>query len=45
VLAPDGLIVIEHARRQTPPEIAGRLSRSRLLRSGDSSLSFYTCQP
>jgi len=45
LLAPDGLIVLEHARRQTPPETAGRLARSRLLRSGDSSLSFYTCQP
>jgi 16S rRNA (guanine(966)-N(2))-methyltransferase RsmD len=45
LLAPDGVIVLEHARRQAPPETAGRLARSRLLRSGDSSLSFYTCQP
>jgi 16S rRNA (guanine966-N2)-methyltransferase len=45
LLGPDGLLVLEHARRQPAPETAGRLIRQRLLRSGDSSLSFYTCQP
>ncbi len=45
LLEADGLLVLEHARRQQTPETAGRLIRQRLLRSGDSSLSFYTCQP
>jgi 16S rRNA (guanine(966)-N(2))-methyltransferase RsmD len=41
-LAGDGtLVIIEHAQRDTAPERAGRLFRSRVLRSGDSALSFY----
>jgi len=41
VLAPDGLLAIEHARRQSGPgEIAG-LTRVREVVSGDSVLSFY----
>jgi 16S rRNA (guanine966-N2)-methyltransferase len=38
---PDGLVVLEHARRRTPPERAGRLSRRRTVVSGDSALTFY----
>lgn len=45
LLAPDGLIALEHARRQASPHTAGRFGRSRLLTSGDSALSFYTWQP
>jgi hypothetical protein len=45
VLAAAGLVVLEHARRQQPPERAGRLVRTRTLNSGDSALAFYTCQP
>jgi 16S rRNA (guanine(966)-N(2))-methyltransferase RsmD len=45
VLAPDGLVVLEHARRQAAPESAGRLVRTRELTSGDSALAFYTCPP
>ena len=40
-LADGGIVVFEHARRQPSPETAGRLSRSRLVPSGDSVLSFY----
>jgi 16S rRNA (guanine966-N2)-methyltransferase len=45
LLAPDGLIVLEHARRQASPEAVDRLVRGRVLLSGESALSFYTCQP
>jgi 16S rRNA (guanine(966)-N(2))-methyltransferase RsmD len=45
LLAPDGLLVVEHARRMSSPERAGRLARRRVLISGDSALSFYTCEP
>jgi 16S rRNA (guanine966-N2)-methyltransferase len=45
VSAPDGLVVLEHARRQLSPDVAGRLVRTRVLTSGDSTLSFYTCRP
>lgn len=39
--ASDGLVVLEHAKRDTPPECAGRLLRRRTIVSGDSALSFY----
>ncbi len=45
VLARDGLVVLEHARRSAAPDRAGRLERSRELQSGDSALAMYACQP
>jgi 16S rRNA (guanine966-N2)-methyltransferase len=41
VVAPDGLVVLEHARRQPAPEWSGRLGRVRQIVAGDSALSFY----
>jgi 16S rRNA (guanine966-N2)-methyltransferase len=41
LLAPDGLLVLEHDRRRQSPEVAGRLTRHRIVESGDSALSFY----
>jgi 16S rRNA (guanine(966)-N(2))-methyltransferase RsmD len=41
LLAPGGILVLEHARRERSPETAGGLTRTRLLTSGDSALSFY----
>ena len=41
VLAPGGIVVVEHARRRPAPERAGRLTRSRDVLSGDSALAFY----
>jgi 16S rRNA (guanine966-N2)-methyltransferase len=41
ILAPDGVLVLEHARRRSVPESAGRLVRVRQIRSGDSALSLY----
>jgi 16S rRNA (guanine966-N2)-methyltransferase len=41
VLATDGVLVLEHARRRTVPASAGRLVRVRHMRSGDSALSLY----
>ncbi len=45
LLAPDGLVVLEHAHRIAAPDRTGRLDRIRNLRSGDSALAFYTCRP
>jgi 16S rRNA (guanine(966)-N(2))-methyltransferase RsmD len=45
VLAPGGVLVLEHARRRAAPETAGRLARVRQVTSGDSTLSFYSCPP
>jgi len=42
VISPDGILALEHARRQPAPEAAGRLVRVRQVHSGDSTLSFYT---
>ncbi|MGE3177217.1 MAG: 16S rRNA (guanine(966)-N(2))-methyltransferase RsmD [Vicinamibacterales bacterium] len=41
VVAPDGLVVLEHATRTPAPERVGRLVKYRDLPSGDSTLSFY----
>ena len=41
VVAPGGLVVLEHARRQPAPAAAPRLVRVREIRSGDSMLSLY----
>jgi 16S rRNA (guanine(966)-N(2))-methyltransferase RsmD len=42
VLAPHGLVVVEHARRQSAPKSVERLVRVRQIVSGDSTLSFYS---
>ncbi|HSK10565.1 MAG TPA: 16S rRNA (guanine(966)-N(2))-methyltransferase RsmD [Vicinamibacterales bacterium] len=36
-----GLLVLEHARRRPAPLVAGTLTRTRTVQSGDSALSFY----
>ena len=41
-LAPNGVVVLEHARRHATPESASRLVRTRQVVSGDSALSFYS---
>ena len=41
LIAPGGLLVLEHARRVPAPEHVGRLRKSRDLASGDSALAFY----
>jgi 16S rRNA (guanine966-N2)-methyltransferase len=45
VLAPGGVVVLEHPRRRPSPEAAGALRRVRQVTSGDSALSFYSCPP
>jgi 16S rRNA (guanine966-N2)-methyltransferase len=42
LVAAEGLLVIEHARRRPMPDRGGRLSQVRQVNSGDSTLSFYT---
>jgi len=41
LIAPGGMLVLEHARRRPAPEQVGRLRLSRDLVSGDSALAFY----
>ena len=45
LVAPDGLVVYEHARRAPVPDSAGSLVLTRDLVSGDSALAFYACRP
>ena len=43
ILEPGGLLVAEHHHKTELPERVGNLSRTRVLKQGDSSLSFYVC--
>ena len=42
LLTEDGLVVVEHHHKNTLPETLGKLQRTRVLKQGDSSLSFYS---
>jgi 16S rRNA (guanine966-N2)-methyltransferase len=39
-LTPEGLLILEHATRRTPPPVVG-VTPVRTVRSGDSSLTFF----
>jgi len=41
VVARDGVVVVEHARRTAASAAAGGFIRTRTIESGDSALSFY----
>jgi 16S rRNA (guanine(966)-N(2))-methyltransferase RsmD len=44
VLVEGGLLVIEHSKRETLAESVGRLRRFRVVKQGDSALSFYRAE-
>jgi len=41
LIAPDGLVILEHTRRRPSPDRVGPLSRTREVISGDSALALY----
>jgi 16S rRNA (guanine966-N2)-methyltransferase len=41
LIAPRGLVMVEHRGDKSPPERFDRLERSRLVEQGDASISFY----
>jgi 16S rRNA (guanine(966)-N(2))-methyltransferase RsmD len=41
LLTEDGLVVVEHYHKNQLSEVFGHLKRTRVLKQGDSSLSFY----
>lgn len=41
LVAADGVVVVEHDRRITPPDAVGPLTRADLRRYGDTEVSFY----
>jgi 16S rRNA (guanine966-N2)-methyltransferase len=45
ILAADGIVVLEHARRHRVPPAPGRLALTREVAAGDSALAFYACRP
>jgi 16S rRNA (guanine966-N2)-methyltransferase len=45
LIAPGGLLVLEHARRRSPPEPVAGIRTVRTLFSGDTALTFYEALP
>lgn len=45
VLNDDGLLIAEHHHKTELPETIGQLTRTRILKQGDSALSFYIRVP
>jgi 16S rRNA G966 N2-methylase RsmD len=45
LVTPDGLLVLEHARRDDAPERTGSITKLRDIRSGDSALTVYRTAP
>ncbi len=41
LLTPGGLVIIEHHHKKNLPDETGTLRRARILKQGDSALSFY----
>ncbi len=42
LLTPEGLVIIEHHHKNELPREVGHLQRTRVLKQGDSALSFYS---
>ena len=42
LLAPDGLLIVEHSKRKELPDSAGSIRKIRSLVQGDAALAFYT---
>jgi len=45
LLTPDALVIVEHHHKKDLPYEAGNLHRTRVLKQGDSALSFYQAPP
>ncbi len=42
VLAEDGMLIVEHHHKNSLPDAVGSIIRSRILKQGDSALSFFS---
>jgi len=42
VLAEDGMLIVEHHHKNSFPDAVGSIIRSRILKQGDSALSFFS---
>jgi 16S rRNA (guanine(966)-N(2))-methyltransferase RsmD len=45
LLAPEGLVIAEHRKKQNLEDRHGTLARTRLLKQGDAALSFFAVSP
>jgi len=45
MMGPQGLLILQHSKKELPEEQAGRWSRVRLLTQGSNTLSFYRTAP
>ncbi len=45
LLVEGGVLIVEHDKRKVLPEQVGALCRNRILKQGDSALSFYGSEP
>jgi len=45
LLAPDAVLIVEHLSKHELPERVGRLARVRIVKQGDTALSFYRPKP
>jgi 16S rRNA (guanine(966)-N(2))-methyltransferase RsmD len=45
LVAPGGLLIFEHARRDAVPSRVASIAKTRDIDSGDSALSFYSVEP
>ncbi|MEP6636134.1 MAG: 16S rRNA (guanine(966)-N(2))-methyltransferase RsmD, partial [Acidobacteriota bacterium] len=43
LLADDSLLIVEHHHKNRLPDEIGNIRRQRILKQGDSALSFYAC--
>lgn len=41
LITPGGIVIVEHHHKKQLPEESGQLKRTRILKQGDSALSFY----
>jgi len=42
LLSEEGIVIVEHHHKLELPEVIGKLEKTRVLKQGDSSLSFFT---
>ena len=45
LLSENGLLVVEHHHKTSLPEVIDNIHRTRVLKQGDSALSFYEVSP
>lgn len=45
LMEPDGSLIVQHDKKDSPPELLGGWTRTRILAQGSNALSFYSRSP